>query len=487
MHPKALLLDVGGVLLEPVEAVAHTYRRLGAAYGVQTVDFAAGFGAAQGRQLMDGRPFWRQVVGRSTGCWDDAYFESLYQYFAQAQAWRVAPGARELIARLRLRGVKVGIVSNWDTRLRGTLAGLGLDVDGVYCSGELGVEKPDTRIFALACKALGVAPAEALHVGDSLRCDVEGARAAGLKALHFGVDVRSFAGLTRRLTPPWEPTHPVTLPEAQALKHAVFPEHPGALETLGQGWDNLVFSLGGHKVLRIPHREPGARCMAAELAVLPHISLPGVPRVLGRGRSPQHPFEIMLQERIPGRSVELVRPTDAQRAALAPQLGAWMRRLHAQVPTGAQPDTWGRLSPKRLGTAIAEKGAWAVGEGLLGRAPEVPLVQADGTSVLCHGDLYCRHVLLDEQGGFAGVIDWGDVHLGHPAIDIAGALCILPPRALPAFFEAYGAVSSQTLAVARMRGVHSALTLVHFAHSIGDAALLAEAQRALGHLMAYSN
>ena len=145
------------------------------------------------------------------------------------------------------------------------------------------------------------------------------------------------------------------------------------------------------------------------------------------------------------------------------------------------------MSPKRLGTAIAEKGAWAVGEGLLDRAPEVPLVQADATSVLCHGDLYCRHVLLDEQGGFAGVIDWGDVHLGHPAIDIAGALCILPPRALPAFFEAYGAVSSQTLAVARMRGVHSALTLVHFAHSIGDAALLAEAQRALGHLMAYSN
>lgn len=198
---KAVLLDVGGVLLQPVEPVSATYLRLGAPYGVQAVDFALGFGQAEGRQLMDGRPFWRQVVGLSTGCWDSAYFESLYLYFAGGKAWRFAPGALQLIARLRERGVKVGIVSNWDTRLRGTLEELGLEVDGLFCSGELGVEKPDPRIFALACSALGVAPKDALHIGDSLRCDVEGARAAGLQALHFGVELRDFEALAARLIP----------------------------------------------------------------------------------------------------------------------------------------------------------------------------------------------------------------------------------------------------------------------------------------------
>ncbi|MFT5584214.1 MAG: REG-2-like HAD superfamily hydrolase [Cognaticolwellia sp.] len=196
---KALLLDVGGVLLQPVEPVQATYLRMGRAFGVEAVDFRAGFAGAQGRQLMDGRPFWRQVVGRSTGCWNDGYFESLYKHFAQAEAWRLAPFSTELIRRLRQEGVKVGIVSNWDTRLRGTLEALGLQVDGVFCSGELGVEKPDPRIFALACSSLGVAPRDALHVGDSLRCDVEGARAAGLQALHFGLDVPDFAGLSRLL------------------------------------------------------------------------------------------------------------------------------------------------------------------------------------------------------------------------------------------------------------------------------------------------
>jgi REG-2-like HAD superfamily hydrolase len=480
---KALLLDVGGVLLQPMEPVQATYRRLGQGYGVKKVNFALGFGSAQGRQLMVGRPFWREVVGLATGCWDRDYFESLYAYFARAEAWMLAPGAGELIARLRQDGTKVGIVSNWDTRLRGTLEALGLEVDGVFCSGELGVEKPDSRLFGLACRTLGVTPSQALHVGDSLRCDVEGARAAGLSALHFGVEVADFAALSRHLFPPWQPTHPVSLAQAQELKDAVFPDFPGLLTPLGQGWDNQVFALGQDKVLRIPHRHAGAQCMAAELEVLPHLALPGIPRVLGRGQTLGHPFELMLQERIPGQSVELAALDAAQRGALAAPLGAWMRRLHAQEPRGAAPDTWGRLDPERLGKAISEKGRWAVAEGLLSEAPQVDLVEADDTLALCHGDLYCRHVLVDARGAFSGVIDWGDVHLGHPAIDIAGALSILPPKALPCFFESYGKVSQETLVLARMRAVHSALTLLHFGHSIGDAPLLAEAKLALRHLL----
>ena len=43
--------------------------------------------------------------------------------------------------------------------------------------------KPQPEIFLRTCRRLGVAPAEALHVGDSLREDYEGARAAGLRAL----------------------------------------------------------------------------------------------------------------------------------------------------------------------------------------------------------------------------------------------------------------------------------------------------------------
>jgi putative hydrolase of the HAD superfamily len=78
------------------------------------------------------------------------------------------------------------VVSNWDVSLRGVLADTGLapHVDAVVTSAEVGVAKPRGAIFAAGLAAAGgVAAAEALHVGDSVEHDVEGARAAGIEPL----------------------------------------------------------------------------------------------------------------------------------------------------------------------------------------------------------------------------------------------------------------------------------------------------------------
>jgi putative hydrolase of the HAD superfamily len=97
-----------------------------------------------------------------------------------AVAFRVFPDAAPLLAGLELAGVPVAVVSNWDYSLRGTLAGLGLEFDAIVTCGETGVRKPDPRIFLEALGRLGVAPAEALHVGDRDGTDGAGARAAGI-------------------------------------------------------------------------------------------------------------------------------------------------------------------------------------------------------------------------------------------------------------------------------------------------------------------
>jgi putative hydrolase of the HAD superfamily len=76
--------------------------------------------------------------------------------------------------------VPVAVVSNWDYSLRGTLAGLGLEFDAIVTCGETGVRKPDPRIFLEALGRLGVAPADALHIGDRDGTDGAGARAAGI-------------------------------------------------------------------------------------------------------------------------------------------------------------------------------------------------------------------------------------------------------------------------------------------------------------------
>ena len=58
--------------------------------------------------------------------------------------------------------------------------GLGSAFDAVLISGELDVAKPHHVIFRRACRALGVSPAQAVHVGDRLDTDAEGARNAGM-------------------------------------------------------------------------------------------------------------------------------------------------------------------------------------------------------------------------------------------------------------------------------------------------------------------
>jgi len=93
----------------------------------------------------------------------------------------VAPALRAL----RTLSLRLVVVSNWDVSLHERLAETGLAplVDGAVASAEFGRAKPDRAIFDHALSLAGAAPHEALHAGDSPDADVEGALAAGLRAV----------------------------------------------------------------------------------------------------------------------------------------------------------------------------------------------------------------------------------------------------------------------------------------------------------------
>jgi HAD superfamily hydrolase (TIGR01509 family) len=114
----------------------------------------------------------------------------------------VAPRSAESLARLRQAGLKLAVVSNSDGRVEQALeaAGLRQYFDVVIDSALVGVEKPDPRIFHAALEALGVAPDEALYVGDLYEVDVLGARAAGLDAVLLGKP-EQMAQLNCRVSP----------------------------------------------------------------------------------------------------------------------------------------------------------------------------------------------------------------------------------------------------------------------------------------------
>lgn len=105
---------------------------------------------------------------------------------AYRSAWKVLDGADALLRELRARGLRAAVLTNYVREVQlEKLSHFGLDglVDAVLCIEDVPAPKPDPRAYHAACAALGVSPAEAVMVGDSWEKDVQGARAAGLRAI----------------------------------------------------------------------------------------------------------------------------------------------------------------------------------------------------------------------------------------------------------------------------------------------------------------
>jgi putative hydrolase of the HAD superfamily len=102
-----------------------------------------------------------------------------------ALEFRPYPEAAGALTELRAAGHALVIVSNWDCSLPDWLAPAGLLelVAGVVTSAEVGAAKPAGAVFERALELAGAAPDQAVHVGDSIDNDVEGARAAGIRAI----------------------------------------------------------------------------------------------------------------------------------------------------------------------------------------------------------------------------------------------------------------------------------------------------------------
>jgi putative hydrolase of the HAD superfamily len=92
------------------------------------------------------------------------------------------PDAAPALTALRGAGARLVVVSNWDWSLHRVLERLGLAalVDGIVTSAEVGARKPAGTIFARGLALAGVQAADAVHVGDSIADDVDGARSAGI-------------------------------------------------------------------------------------------------------------------------------------------------------------------------------------------------------------------------------------------------------------------------------------------------------------------
>jgi putative hydrolase of the HAD superfamily len=199
---RAVLFDAGATLLHPEPPVEQVYARElaadGARFSPSQIEEALGRAWRRIREQggdryggVRGEPeFWRAFLDRVRGDLDggtvsaDA-FRRLASHFRDPRSWAVYPDVRPALDCLHAAGLRLAVVSNWDSYLPELLSALDLapSFQAVLVSAIEETGKPEPEIFRRACVRLGVAPAEALHVGDSPLEDYEGARAAGLSAL----------------------------------------------------------------------------------------------------------------------------------------------------------------------------------------------------------------------------------------------------------------------------------------------------------------
>ena len=222
-RPAAVLLDVGGIFHLPAhDRVLGAFARGGFTARVDDLDRAHYRGAACFTTDFEGDLPWRELwrtylvaYARECGVPDESseeVHEHLDAEFATSGLWsRVIPGSVDDLRALAATGVTIGIVSNADGSVAARLReqevlqvgpGIGVEVSCVIDSAEVGVEKPDPRIFRIALDAIDVEPHDAWYLGDTPAIDVIGARAAGLHpfvldpfGFHQGVDYDTVATL----------------------------------------------------------------------------------------------------------------------------------------------------------------------------------------------------------------------------------------------------------------------------------------------------
>lgn len=189
---RAVTFDAGGTLIEPWPSVGHVYAAVARMHGINADPAALNRQFARAWKAKNrfdySRGHWFALVEEAfggTGTVGIDLFDSIYNHFTLAKPWHVFEDVLPTLEALKRHGMKLAVISNWDERLRPLLGKLELDryFDVLIISTEVGAHKPDPRIFEAALRQLGVAPHQALHIGDSHREDVAGARAAGLGAL----------------------------------------------------------------------------------------------------------------------------------------------------------------------------------------------------------------------------------------------------------------------------------------------------------------
>jgi aminoglycoside phosphotransferase (APT) family kinase protein len=258
-------------------------------------------------------------------------------------------------------------------------------------------------------------------------------------------------------SPPWRTDRSLTASQARAAIGTQFPElAPVRVKWMGAGWDNDVYLANDAWIFRFPRRREVARGLELEVGWMRLVagSLAGsalrVPEFEKLGRpGPSFPYRFAGYRALPGVEADRVPAGRLDQGRLARALGELFSRLHA-IPAetaarlGVEPD---RAGPEEWLAALVERAdvirpllprdLLASSAPWLSGAAERPPPYS-GPPRLIHNDIGPQNILIDAATGQPrALIDFGDVALGDPALDLVGLQCWLGRAFVTRLLENY--------------------------------------------------
>jgi aminoglycoside phosphotransferase (APT) family kinase protein len=286
----------------------------------------------------------------------------------------------------------------------------------------------------------------------------------------------------------WDPDVAIDEALVRALLAEQFPTlEARSLQLLGEGFDNSVWVIDEEWAFRFPRRAQAVPLVDRELAVLPRLAdlVPApipIPAFVGE------PSEFFPRPFFGHGLLAGVEPADAcltaaDRVRLGVGIARFLRALHApRTRSAVDPERALPVDPNRradMPFRVEKAREW------LDRLPDLAsrhrsaaeriladgeLLEPTSDEALVHGDLHARHVLVD-AGELSGVIDWGDVCLGDPAIDLPFVWSVVPPESRHVVLDEYGAADDEARLRARVLAIMLSAVLILCARHEGRATL----------------
>jgi len=271
-------------------------------------------------------------------------------------------------------------------------------------------------------------------------------------------------------------------------------QHHITIETiilLDEGWDNLVYLVNGNIIFRFPRRELGVICMQNEILLLPYIAKQvsfkfSVPHWVGQP-SDLYPYPFSGYNMLSGESLCDAATTLINNNSFILTLASWLKELHS-IPVnndyvksikGNQEwrfDVNHRVM--RCEQNINQYEEYFLQAGFQRQTifDVIEFIRSlkfkNLKKSFLHGDLYSRHIIVSPQTLMpVGLIDWGDVHVGHPGIDLAVGM-IFDDEAFRIFLETYNEIDDETITIMLFHAFCHSMSFLPYAYEQNKESLM---------------